>query len=137
MSTNFQNKVKGLVGRGAQKQNAERFARNVDKAYRREIDRAAEVVESLEDQIADLESLEGVNLKTNIGLNVEAANDYVVKMVDLRMKADMANLRLGIAQRLYIEDFGKHMAPATSVEAVQAAVEAEKAPTTRGRKAGK
>ena len=33
MSTNFQNKVTALVGRGAQKQNAQRFARNVEKAY--------------------------------------------------------------------------------------------------------
>lgn len=137
MSTNFQNKVNGLVGRGAQKQNAQRFARNVEKAYRREIDRAAEVVETLEDQIADLESLEGVNLKSNTGLDTSAATGYVTGMVELRMKADLANLRLNTAQRLYIEDFGKHVAPATSVEAVQAEVEAKEAPATRGRKAGK
>ena len=73
MSTNFQNKVTALVGRGAQKQNAQRFARNVEKAYRREVDRSAEVLETIEDQIADLESLEGVNLKANSGLDVSAA----------------------------------------------------------------
>ena len=54
------------------------------------------------------------------------------------MKADLAKLRLNTAQRLYIEDFGKYAAPATSVEAVQAEVEADKAPrATRGAKAGK
>lgn len=137
MSTNFQNKVTALVGRGAQKQNAQRFARNVEKAYRREVDRSAEVLETIEDQIADLESLEGVNLKANSGLDVSAATSYVTGMVELRMKADLAKLRLNTAQRLYIEDFGVYAAPATSVEAVQAAVEAEKAPATRGRKAGK
>ena len=137
MSTNFQNKVTALVGRGAQKQNAQRFARNVEKAYRREVDRSAEVLETIEDQIADLESLEGVNLKANSGLDVSAATSYVTGMVELRMKADLAKLRLNTAQRLYIEDFGKY-APATSVEAVQAEVEADKAPrATRGAKAGK
>ena len=59
--SNFQTRINNLVGKGAQKQSAERFARNVNKAYRREIDRAAEVVETLEDSIADIESLEGVN----------------------------------------------------------------------------
>ena len=137
MSTNFQNKVTALVGRGAQKQNAQRFARNVEKAYRREVDRSAEVLETIEDQIADLESLEGVNLKANSGLDVSAATSYVTGMVELRMKADLAKLRLNTAQRLYIEDFGTYAAPATSVEAVQAEVEAEKAPATRGSKAGK
>ena len=138
MSTNFQNKVTALVGRGAQKQNAQRFARNVEKAYRREVDRSAEVLETIEDQIADLESLEGVNLKANSGLDVSAATSYVTGMVELRMKADLAKLRLNTAQRLYIEDFGAYAAPATSVEAVQAEVEAEKAPrATRGSKAGK
>ena len=55
-------------------------------------------------------------------------------MVDLRMKVEMATLRLNIAQRLYIEDFGKHMAPATSVEAVEEelkAAPARKAATKR------
>ena len=138
MSTNFQNKVAALVGRGAQKQNAQRFARNVEKAYRREVDRSAEVLETIEDQISDLESLEGVNLKANSGLDVSAATSYVTGMVELRMKADLAKLRLNTAQRLYIEDFGKYAAPATSVEAVQAEVEAEKVPrATRGSKAGK
>lgn len=132
--SNFQTRINNLVGKGAQKQSAERFARNVNKAYRREIDRAAEVVETLEDSIADIESLEGVNLKANTGLNVETANKYVNEMVDLRMKVEMATLRLNIAQRLYIEDFGKHMAPATSVEAVEEelkAAPARKAATTR------
>ena len=132
--SNFQTRINNLVGKGAQKQSAERFARNVNKAYRREIDRAAEVVETLEDSIADIESLEGVNLKANTGLNVETANKYVNEMVDLRMKVEMATLRLNIAQRLYIEDFGKHMAPATSVEAVEEelkAAPARKAETKR------
>ncbi len=132
--SNFQTRINNLVGKGAQKQSAERFARNVNKAYRREIDRAAEVVETLEDSIADIESLEGVNLKANTGLNVETANKYVNEMVDLRMKVEMATLRLNIAQRLYIEDFGKHMAPATSVEAVEEelkAAPAHKTPTKR------
>lgn len=132
--SNFQTRINNLVGKGAQKQSAERFARNVNKAYRREIDRAAEVVETLEDSIADIESLEGVNLKANTGLNVETANKYVNEMVDLRMKVEMATLRLNIAQRLYIEDFGKHMAPATSVEAVEEelkAAPARKAATKR------
>lgn len=132
--SNFQTRINNLVGKGAQKQSAERFARNVNKAYRREIDRAAEVVETLEDSIADIESLEGVNLKANTGLNVETANKYVNEMVDLRMKVEMATLRLNIAQRLYIEDFGKHMAPATSVEAVEEelkAAPARKAATRR------
>ena len=132
--SNFQTRINNLVGKGAQKQSAERFARNVNKAYRREIDRAAEVVETLEDSIADIESLEGVNWKANTGLNVETANKYVNEMVDLRMKVEMATLRLNIAQRLYIEDFGKHMAPATSVEAVEEelkAAPARKAATKR------
>ena len=132
--SNFQTRINNLVGKGAQKQSAERFARNVNKAYRREIDRAAEVVETLEDSIADIESLEGVNLKANTGLNVETANKYVNEMVDLRMKVEMATLRLNIAQRLYIEDFGKHIAPATSVEAVEEelkAAPARKAATKR------
>ena len=132
--SNFQTRINNLVGKGAQKQSAERFARNVNKAYRREIDRAAEVVETLEDSIADIESLEGVNLKANTGLNVETANKYVNEMVDLRMKVEMATLRLNIAQRLYIEDSGKHMAPATSVEAVEEelkAAPARKAATKR------
>lgn len=123
--SNFNLKVQALVGRGAQKTNATRFARNVDKAYRREIDRAAEVVERLEDEIADLESLEGVNLKSNTGLDTAAATSYVSNMVQARLKLDIARVHLRTAQNLYIEDFGKHVAPATSVEAVQEAVQEE------------
>ena len=50
------------------------------------------------------------------------------------MKADLAKLRLNTAQRLYIEDFGKFAAPATSVEAVEEelkAAPARKAATKR------